>query len=113
MTDICMPRGDTEKIQIRFSKDNKPFIPTDIADGDIFTLTIRGTYSRRIVIQKVINYPETMFNLLHKDTNNLDLGKYSYDIEYRKPDDSVVKTLVRGVFELSDEETYGDGIWRS
>ena len=108
MSDIYLTRGDTENIKIRFLKNKREFTPNDISDGDIFTLTIRGTYNKRQILKKQIIYPEDTFKILHADTKDLEIGRYAYDIEFRKPDDSIVKTLIVGVFELGDEQTYGD-----
>lgn len=106
MSNLSIVRGDTETIKLRFKKDGNDFKPKDIVSGDIFTFTVRNQFKNEIVIQKEIEYPSSTFYLSHEDTKNLKYGNYDYDIEYRKKDYSVVKTLLLGRVKVTKEVTY-------
>lgn len=106
MNDIKLVRGDTEDILLRFIKDGAEFVPPEFSMGDIFTLTVRDDYSKDVVLVREILYPEVRISILHNDTIRLPFGRYHYDIEYSKPDKSVVKTIVVGHLFLLREVTY-------
>lgn len=99
-------RGDTEIINISFYRDDKKIEPEDIADGDIFTFTMRDQYTDDLRLTKSCIFPKTKIMLTHEDTKNLNDKKYKFDIEYRKPDKSVVKTLIIGVVDVEKDITY-------
>lgn len=99
-------RGDTEKIKVSFVKDDETYTPPDLADGDLFTLTIRSTYKKTKLLEKRIEYPELTFEIQAEDTEHMICGEYQFDIEYRKPDDSIVKTLVVSPVKLVEDVTY-------
>ena len=108
MGKIYLHRGDTEQIKIAFYKGWGEYTPTDLENGDIFTLTLRDKKTKDVILQKQAIYPNTLFNIEHNDTKDLELKRYNYDIEYRKPDYSIVKTLILDDFEIGLDVTYGD-----
>lgn len=103
---LVLIRGDTEKIKIRFLENGIAYTPKFIEESDIFTFTVRDKQTGKIVLQKSISYPEEIININHEDTASLNFKSYEYDIEYRKPDYSVVKTLVVGSLVIAKEVTY-------
>ena len=103
---ITHVRGDTEQIAIEFQRDGKPYTPTDLNDGDLLTLTVRESYGGKVVLSKVAVYPSLKIDLTHEDTKDLAISTYSYDLEYSKPDKSVVKTLVIGDFKVVRDVTF-------
>ena len=106
-TMIELIRGDTDIITIEYQReDGEPFIPSDSEDGDKYTFTVR-TKDRKIkIMEKTIYHPKMIFSIEENDTLNLPVGEYEYDIEYRKPDNSVVKTLIVDKLILSKDVTY-------
>lgn len=100
-------RGDTEQIKIEFIRDGQPYTPTDLEDGDVFTLTIREMFgAERVVLQKQCVYPNMLIVLSHDDTKELAISTYSFDLEYSKPDKSVVKTLIIDKLQVTRDVTY-------
>lgn len=108
MNEINLIRGDTESIEVKFIKDEEEFAPIDLADGDLLTFTIREVVTEKPVLVKRVEIPLKSFELLHEETKKLEAKRYNYDIEYRKPDNSVVKTLVIGNVNLIKDVTYND-----
>lgn len=108
MNEINLIRGDTETINIKFIKGKDEFIPKDVVDGDILTFTIRDIVTERPILVKSRTLPDKTFKLSHEETKSLEAKKYNYDIEYRKPDKSVVKTLVIGDVNVRKDVTYDD-----
>lgn len=100
-------RGDTEQIKIEFVRDGQSYTPTDVEDGDIFTLTIREMFgAERVVLQKQCVYPNMLIVLSHDDTKDLAITTHALDLEYSKPDRSVVKTLLNDKFQVVRDVTY-------
>lgn len=108
MNEITLIRGDTETIKVGFFKDGESYKPTDVEDGDILTFTMRDTVKEKAVLVKKVILPDTTFKLTHEDTRWLEPGRYSFDLEYRKPDKSVVKTLLIGKVSVRRDVTYND-----
>ena len=106
MNDIKLVRGDTENITLRFKRDGEDYVPQEFSVGDIFTLTVRDDYSKDVVLLRQVSYPERTLTVSHDDTIRLPFGRYLYDIEYAKPDKSIVKTIVMGHLYLLQEVTY-------
>lgn len=101
--DLTLIRGDTEQIKVMLTKNGEPYKPNDVKDGDLLTLTIRKYVE---LLKKQIELPNNIFELKHEDTKNLPAGELEYDIEYRKPDNSIVKTLVKGKVKIIKDVTY-------
>lgn len=108
MNEINLIRGDTENIKVNFFKDGKKYLPKDIEDNDILTFTMRDPGREKAVLVKVATIAEMSFKLSHEETKSLEPGRYSFDLEYRKPDKSVVKTLVIGIVNVRKDVTYND-----
>lgn len=101
-------RGDTEKIKITYWKGWDKYEPNFIEDGDIYTLTFRDKRKNEVVLSKSITYPENEFTIEHEDTKDLEIKDYKFDIEVRRPDTSMVKTLVVGQVFIQADITLGD-----
>lgn len=108
MNEINLIRGDTEAIELRFVKDGAEYVPSGIDDGDIFTFTIRDMITEKPILVKKAIMPNKRIELVHEETKGLEAKKYNYDIEYRKPDKSIVKTLVIGKINIIKDVTYDD-----
>lgn len=108
MNEINLIRGDTETINIKFIKGKDEFIPNGLKDGDILTFTIRDIVTENPILIKKAIIPAKSFKLSHEETKGLEAKKYNYDIEYRKPDKSIVKTLVIGDVNVRKDVTYDD-----
>lgn len=108
MNEINLIRGDTETIKVNFYKGNEEFTPNGLKDGDILTFTIRDIVTENPILIKKTIIPAKSFKLSHEETKGLEAKKYNYDIEYRKPDKSIVKTLVIGTANVRKDITYND-----
>lgn len=108
MNEINLIRGDTETIKVNFYKGNEEFTPNSLKDGDILTFTIRDIVTENPILIKRTIIPAKSFKLSHEETKGLEAKKYNYDIEYSKPDKSVVKTLVIGDVNVRKDVTYDD-----
>lgn len=108
MNEINLIRGDTETIKVRFFKGGSEYRPNDLEDGDILTFTMRDVIKEKIALVKRISIPEMTFNLTHEETKQLIDSRYDFDIEYRKEDKSVVKTLVIGKVIVRKDVTYNE-----
>lgn len=108
MNEISLIRGDTETIKVNFYKGNEEFTPNGLKDGDILTFTIRDIVTENPILIKKAIIPAKSFKLSHEETKGLEAKKYNYDIEYRKPDKSIVKTLVIGNVNVRKDITYND-----
>ena len=108
MAKIYVRRGDTEEIKVTFYKGWEKYTPEDLKEGDLFSFTVRDKFNKEVVIEKKVAYPNTTFKINHEDTKDLITKTYEYDVEYRKPDNSVVKTLIYGDFIIGLDVTYGD-----
>lgn len=103
---ITHVRGDTEQIAIEFHREGRSFTPADLQDGDLLTLTVREPYGGKVVLSKIAVFPNLRIDLTHEDTKDLAIATYSYDLEFSKPDKSVVKTLVIGDFKVVRDVTF-------
>lgn len=106
MPEINLIRGDTESIKISFIKDSEEYTPKDLVAGDIFTFTVRNRFTEEVILVKKCIYPDLEFKLLHEDTKVLDPTSYRFDLEYRKEDVSIVKTLMIGILKVTEDVTY-------
>lgn len=106
MPEIKLIRGDTESIKISFVKDGEEYIPKDLVAGDIFTFTVRNRFTEEVILIKKCIYPDLEIDLKHEDTKVLDPTAYRFDLEYRKEDTSIVKTLMIGILKVTKDVTY-------
>lgn len=106
MPEIELIRGDTETIEINFKKDDMDYKPNDLENGDIFTFTIRDRFTNEVEVKKRCIYPELKIELLHEETKRLRCETYNFDLEYRKADASIVKTLIIGLCHVKKDVTY-------
>lgn len=106
MPEIKLIRGDTECIKISFVRNSEEYAPKDLVAGDIFTFTVRNRFTEEVILIKKCVYPDLEFKLLHEDTKILDPTSYRFDLEYRKEDASIVKTLMIGILKVTKDVTY-------
>ena len=102
-TTLSMVRGDTETLIVRM-----PTRPP--AEGDILELTVRRRAGSgpALIHKKLTAFPEGAgtFTFAPEDTEGLEFGTYSYDIQATFSDLGV-KTLVKpSDFVLERENTY-------
>lgn len=99
-------RGDTEEIAFEFLNDEDAvFVPDMFSTGDIFTLSSRD-FKGELVFCKRCVFPDTVFSFSHEETKGFPIGEFSLDLEYKKPDESVVKTVFIDKVKIVRDVTY-------
>ena len=83
---IYIRRGDTGKAEINFSRN---------VDSAVFSVKKRATDTKYIMQKDITN---GILKFDHSDTNNLDDGRYVYDIQVTY--DDVVDTPLSGDFVI-------------
>lgn len=102
-------RGDTQTVQVVFSDSNNEFyLPYFVEDGDELTFTVVKRNTEDVLIQKKVKLPNTIFKFSHEETENLPIEVLKFDIEYRKPDKSKVKTLIIDNLRVIRDVTRGE-----
>lgn len=102
---LSMVRGDTQSFELEITENNTPVT----VDSIYFTVK-NDVHTDEVLFQKKINDGITLIDNIYNiiinpsDTDNLDYGRYVYDIEIIK--NSVKKTIVVGVLEISEEITF-------
>lgn len=102
---FSMVRGDTQAFEIEILENDTPVT----VDSIYFTVK-NDAITDEVLFQKKLNdgitLTDNIYNIIidPSDTDNLDYGKYAYDIEIIK--NSVKKTIVVGVLEISEEITF-------
>ena len=109
-TTIRWYRGDTKTVSIFVSnasdKENENTI-----SGMRVTFTARARFGGKMVLQKsaIVGDGSASLNFTHAETRALQPGQYTYDIELRKDDYSVVCTLYTGTLIIEADVTREDG----
>lgn len=103
-------RGDTKSFKFQRKSEGQPI--TAEADNIYFTVKYSNSVEDAL-IQKTISdmtFDENYFyhfTILPSDTNGLEYGNYSYDIEV-KVGDTYVKTIAKGTFTIEEETTFAE-----
>ena len=101
-TEFKMTRGDSESITVVCEQ-----IP--FTEGDKITFTMRKfENAKEKELEKVVtefDEGKAIIEFRPEDTENLTFRKYFYDIEMRRAD-GMVKTILKGHFEIEWEATY-------
>lgn len=106
--DFEFPRGDTTPITFNVKDSNG----NELTNFDEIYFTMKKNYNTgEMILQKRltrgnITYEDGQFNLIlgHKDTANLNYGKYVYDIEVKSG--QYFKTICIGTIQLTNESTF-------
>ena len=102
---FSMVRGDTQSFELEI-KENDTAITVD----SIYFTVKNDAHTNEVLFQKKLNDGITLSNNIYNitidpsDTDDLDYGRYAYDIEIIK--NSVKNTIVVGVLEISEEITF-------
>lgn len=110
-TTIRWYRGDTKTVSIFAS-----YACSDTKENTLFgmrvTFTARERFSGKKVLEKsaIAGDGSVSLNFTHEETRMLSPGQYTYDIELRKDDYSVVCTLYTGTLIIEADVTRKDGV---
>ncbi|MGN1352219.1 MAG: hypothetical protein ACI4VE_05555 [Clostridia bacterium] len=102
---LSIVRGDTQALELEITDNNTP----TTVDSIYFTVK-NDTNTDEVLFQKKLNdgisLTDNIYNIIidPSDTDELDYGRYAYDIEIIK--NSVKKTILVGILEISEEVTF-------
>jgi hypothetical protein len=102
---FSMVRGDTQSFELEI-KENDTAVTVD----SIYFTVKNDAHTNEVLFQKKLNDGITLSNNIYNiiidpsDTDELDYGRYAYDIEIIK--NSVKKTILVGILEISEEVTF-------
>lgn len=109
-TTIRWFRGDTKTVSIFVSS-----ACSDTEENSLYgmrvTFTARARFGGKKVLEKsaIVGDGSVSLNFTHDETKALQQGQYTYDIELRKDDYSVVCTLYTGTLIIEADVTREDG----
>ena len=108
---ITMVRGDSESITVKcFTESGGTKTASPFTTGDTVTFTVRKDPKSTILLQKAITeFDENGYAVIllyPEDTSGMDFGKYVYDIQLTRSDDSVTTIVPISSFILAEEVTY-------
>lgn len=109
-TTIRWYRGDTKTVSI-FASYACNDTEENTLHGMRVTFTARKRFSGKKVLEKsaIVGDGSVLLNFTHDETRALRPGQYTYDIELRKDDYSVVCTLYTGTLIIEADVTREDG----
>lgn len=109
-TTIRWFRGDTKTVSI-FATYACSDAGENTLHGMRVTFTARERFSGKKVLEKsaIVGDGSASLNFTHDETRALRPGQYTYDIELRKDDYSVVCTLYTGTLIIEADVTREDG----
>lgn len=98
-------RGDTHAISVNFEVNTTK---SYVYDGDYITFTVRDRVTKQVIFtdRQVITKGSVYFILKEEVTKRLRIKTYIYDLEYRKKDNSIVTTYIKGIMEVLEDVTY-------
>jgi hypothetical protein len=100
-----MVRGDTQSFELEITENNE-----SVTVDSIYFTVKNDTHTEEVLFQKKLNDGITLTNDVYNitidpsDTDNLDYGRYAYDIEIIK--NSIKKTIAVGVLDIKEEVTF-------
>lgn len=109
-TTIRWYRGDTKTVSIFVSS-----ACSDTEENSLYgmrvTFTARERFGGKKVLEKsaIVGDGSVPLNFTHDETKALQQGQYTYDIELRKEDYSIVCTLYTGTLIIEADVTREDG----
>lgn len=78
---IYITRGDNAVFEVTAYTDESQETPYELQDGDSFTFTVRRIASKESQIVFAISSVSNRIVFSHEDTANVEVGKYSADIQ--------------------------------
>ena len=100
-TKIQLTRGDTLRLQVSIKDgDGNQYVP---ADGDKIRFAMKKDYDGVLIINKSIPNDSLELTLNPKDTKDLDVGKYVYDVELTKENGDVDTFITCATLQLTEE----------
>lgn len=102
---LSMVRGDTQALELEITDNDTP----TTVDSIYFTVK-NDTHTEEVLFQKKLNDGITLTNDVYNitidpsDTENLDYGKYAFDIKIIK--NSIKKRPIVGILDITDEVTF-------
>lgn len=107
--EIVMPRGDLRVIQFGVSSHGVPYTDLD----EIYFTVKKSVASKTVNMQKKLSTGDIVliddkfqFTIMPEDTDNLEYGRYVFDIEVIKT--GVIKETSVGSLTLTSEVTFAD-----
>lgn len=109
-TAIRWYRGDTKTITIVTSDEVEE--KENTLKGMRLTFTARERFGKKKVIEKstILNGDSEVLSFSHEETRMLHPGQYTYDIEIREDDCSVVCTLYTGTLIVEADVTRKENV---
>ena len=109
---ISMPRGDLYTVRFQIYENETDI--TSIDFSQIYMTCKRTNKDRTPLFQKSltggtihkISDGDYTFNIEPEDTNNLQFGEYSFDIELINDSNPRIKQTINGTLKLSEETTW-------
>ncbi len=98
---IYMTRGDKACFRFEAFTDETEYTPED---GDVFTFTVRKQMQGAVLLAKTIE--NSKLTLLPVDTQNMECGRYCYDVQLTKADGAIETVIPPHIFKLEEEVTF-------
>lgn len=108
--DLWITRGDDAYLDLEIRQQNFPYDIYNLKTGDSALLTVRKSReediddSNPILVQ--IPFVDGNFHIGSKDTENLDFGNYSYDIQVTFANGDINTIIGPNIFRILPEVTY-------
>lgn len=102
---LTLIRGDTQEFKVVFVFNDEYVTPNGMNEDDKLSFSIRKKGSSTTTLTSTTTIGDGVIKLTHEQTKDLKPGKYEYDIELKKEDMSVVKTLQLGELEVKKDVT--------
>lgn len=102
---FSMVRGDTQSFGLEITENNE-----SVTVDSIYFTVKNDTHTNEVLFQKKLNDGITLTDNIYNitidpsDTENLDYGKYAFDIKIIK--NSIKKRPIVGILDITDEVTF-------
>ena len=102
---FSMVRGDTQSFELEITENNE-----SVTVDSIYFTVKNDTHTDEVLFQKKLNdgitLTDNIYNIIidPSDTDELDYGRYAYDIEIIK--NSIKKTIAVGILDIKEEVTF-------
>ena len=103
-SEIKLTRGDSATILVQIKDLNGDIYNLEPGDKLLFTMK-RNCNTTEIVIQKDIT-SDSIINITHDDTKNLDYGSYIFDVQCTLANGKVYTVIEPHLFIIENEVTF-------
>ena len=109
---IIMPRGDLYPVRFKIYEDDIDVTHIDLSQ--IYMTCKRNNKEQEPLFQKSLTSGTILkvgdgdyqFNIEPEDTNNLQFGDYTFDIELINEGEPRIKQTITGILKLTEETTW-------